>query len=280
MTYYTVLELPHRNLSLKVRPITNDIFFDICKFVHYNSDYNISKFLDESLDSLIETENAFRELTRVDKTILFLILYDQFVDSTITLNCQHKENENIRHVKVDTSILTQKVNKMSIDFFQTIAVDDIEIQISDPSDLFCATYDDIITSMIYKIISDGEEYIFNEFSRDEKDRFLNSMSSNIFSEIEDILKSNITSIDLIDIGDNFEFESLSVDYFDNSLYSLIKSLFSFDISSLYENSYVFCKAMGSTYDHFLQLTPSEFNQFINIHKYYNDKMNETQEVAF
>lgn len=272
--YYTVLKLPNIDYKIRIRPITNEIFFNICKFIEENDDEDITIFIDEVLIELIEDKNTFNKLTRVDKCIILTKLYEQYIDPNINLHCSHKENNNIRNVNVESALIFKKIQDLSINYFRKIQYNDIEIEISAPSRLFCKSYDEIMISMIHKIVYDNEEYYFNSFSDFDKDKFLESINIDLFKICTDIIKNNDTTLSLIDIPDDFEYENIYISYFNNSLYSLIKSLFSFDVKYLYENSYVFCKAMGSSYDHFKQITPHEFNQFINIHKYYNDKMND------
>jgi hypothetical protein len=272
--YYTILKLPNIDHKIRISPITNEIFFNICKFIEENNDEDITVFIDEVLIELIQDTNIFNKLTRVDKCIILTKLYEQYIDPNITLYCSHKENSDIRNVNVESASIFKKIQDLSVGYFKTIRYNNIEIEISAPSKLFCKSYDEIMISMIHRVVYDGEEYYFSSFSDFDKDKFLESINIDLFKICTDVIKSNDTTLSLIDIPDDFEYENIYISYFNNSLYSLIKSLFSFDVKYLYENSYVFCKAMGSSYDHFKQITPHEFNQFINIHKYYNDKMND------
>lgn len=275
--YYNIVKIPRDNLKIRISPITNEIFFNICKFIENNDDEDIAIYIDEILQKLIDEDNIFSKLNRVDKTIILVKLYENYIDPNITLFCKHKENTDIRSINIESSIISKKIEDLSIDHFEKIKYGDIIIEISTPSALFCKTYDEIITSMIHKIYHDGEEYYFNSFSEYEKDKFFESVNLNLIKICSEIIESNAVSLKLLDISDSFEYEDFYINYFDNSLYALVKSLFSFDVKYLYENSYVFCKAMGSSYDHFKQLTPVEFTQLINIHKHYNDKINDYNE---
>jgi|14BtaG_2_1085337.scaffolds.fasta_scaffold15470_3 hypothetical protein len=283
MKLYTTVEISNLQDSVKVSPLTNGAFYNICKFINNSdSEKESSKFIEESIESLIVNKDIIPKLKRTDKIYLILKLYEKYVDDFISVSCKHKQSEELNSVGIGVGSICDAIGEMSIDYFVKVNYEDIQIQISEPTNIFCDTYDDLMASMIYKIEDgSGNDYYFNSFSTAEKTRFLESIVNiDLFKTCAQAISDNSEPACLISLGNDFEFEDVKAGYFDNTLFAIVKSLFTVNLKHMLENIYVYCKSMGGSHQHFETLTPFEFARMLEIHKsYMQDTKNNSEDTV-
>jgi len=274
MEYYTTIKAPQTRRDVKVKPISNYIFYMICKFIGDNDDNDsICKFLDETLLNLVINEEVIPELTKIDKFFIWLSLYEKYVDKSISL-IGKDVNGNNQTIGVFLYTILNNCKQLPLDILNIIEYHDIKITLTAPVNMFHSTVADAYISMIYTIESDiGEVLYFANFTDEEKTKFLESLDFDLVDICNNIAVEDTNTLTLLPSaaeGSQVSYDKIESGIFDNNLFFLLKSLFSVDEDAFCENVYIFSKVIGGSYDQFCKITPREFNKIISIHKKFEE----------
>lgn len=249
------------NETARLKEFTNKNYFELAKFCVSEEKKNISIFFEESLRELILNEEIYSKLTCVEKFIIWLDIYR---------NCVH---DSISFTTLGSNASTQiknLINKINIKEFiqsKTININDMEIVLNSPSLLYVEGVDDILESVLYCIKYNNQSHYYKNFTAEERNLFLNSLPSNVFSEI--IEYYNSISKEIINIApqsSSILIPPLNVSINGNIMLEFLISIFKNDISTHYSNALIFMKQFNGDLNSYFNITPKDFFSLYKVYE--------------
>ena len=249
------------NETVRLKEFTNKNYFELAKFCVSEEKKNISIFFEEALKELILNEEVYSKLTCVEKFIIWLDIYR---------NCVH---DSISFTTLGSNASTQiknLINKINIKEFiqsKTININDMEIVLNSPSLLYVEGVDDIMESVLYCIKYNNQNHYYKNFTAEERNLFLNSLPSNVFSEI--IEYYNSISKEIINIApqsSSILIPPLNVSINGNIMLEFLISIFKNDISTHYSNALIFMKQFNGDLNSYFNITPKDFFSLYKVYE--------------
>jgi hypothetical protein len=264
--------IPRLNKAAKLKEFTNKHHLEFAKFGVNNDLVSINDFFNNTLLELLINKDIYHELTCVDKFIIWLDLYRNCINDSISLLSKSiGENINVR-----VSDIINKINKSDISYEKDIYIDDISITLNAPCNLYSVGVEDMFNNIIYLIKSNNETFNFQKFTDSEKSLFLSSLPVHLFDEFIEFYNSlNNEIIDILPQNDIISFDPINVSVTNGSMFAFIRSILDVEIRTHFNNALVFCKQFNSSYNSYYDIT---LRDFMSLYKIYESHIS-TDKIA-
>lgn len=261
LVYKKYIDIPSSSDKIAIGDITNKQFNIVSKTVNQGDEFSISESLETLIEAIVIDNKRISTLSRIDKAIIVLSAYKDSVNDKITINTDEGS----------TQIYVQQIidNILNIEdgIEKKIKIDNIEITLASPKKLYYSNTADLIVGCIDRVLCEEDVYFFSEFTEEDKDKFLDSITHPILNDCQHFLegiaswpKTNVMPVTKSNI------EEYNVSLVDNSIYFLIKSLFNVSYYSISENIYMFISQLNGSIDHYNEITPFDFEDYVRIHQ--------------
>lgn len=263
MRFKIPFDLPVVKKRIHYAEFSNQHYFSILKCIATGSDEVVADMFDAVIYDLT-TEDA-HSMFALDKFCLLLDIRSialgdkiEFVTST-----QAKASLKIGNI---INTLTNSIENAVLS--HTIHVDDINITTHVPRKLRLIDLDDVISSCIYSIQDQDHTYLFDKMSSEEQQALMSSLPAEVMNCILDHIKINkasLSSTNIIKENAELGINAYTLDLYDNSLFSFLKSIYTDELMSFYELQFSLLSKLNISNEHFLSMTPSESKIFINLY---------------
>lgn len=255
--FFISINLPRINKIAKLKEFTNKHHFDLAKYFFNDDIQGIGQFFEDTLLELLINKDIYGSLTCIEKFIIWLDLYYNCISDYITYN----------NVDVEVKGFISKLNNNDCIFNKKINLDNLQINLNAPTQLYINSVDDKIDSIIYSIESDKDIFYFNNFTLKEKEQFLSSLPSNIFNDIisyYELISSK--TINILPESNLFETKSLPISFSDNSIFEFLKSIYVSDTYTHHNNALIYMRHFNGSYESYLNIIPRDFISLYTIYE--------------
>lgn len=250
--------------SLESRAYFNELknyhLLNILKFTTNKDSKGLAEYFEYIIEDLIQDKKLFLKLDSFDKFIILL----QFKAININPELKFKinvENENkilayniFHEIKSLTEAKLIKEKELKID-------DNFYVYLSIPSKLYIENFDDIFFHCIKLVKIDDQNFSFESFNDEEKNKIFESISGNFLTQIIDFLnesKKSCEDVNFLKINNYIkELNSLKLNFFNNSMLGFLELVYSEDLKNLFELIYVLINKVKLGITEFYDLVPSE-----------------------
>lgn len=250
--------------SLESRAYFNELknyhLLNILKFTTNKDSKGLAEYFEYIIEDLIQDKRLFLKLDSFDKFIILL----QFKAININPELKFKinvENENkilayniFHEIKSLTEAKLIKEKELKID-------DNFYVYLSIPSKLYIENFDDIFFHCIKLVKIDDQNFSFESFNDEEKNKIFESISGNFLTQIIDFLnesKKSCEDVNFLKINNYIkELNSLKLNFFNNSMLGFLELVYSEDLKNLFELIYVLINKVKLGITEFYDLVPSE-----------------------
>jgi len=250
--------------SLESRAYFNELknyhLLNILKFTTNKDSKGLAEYFEYIIEDLIQDKKLFLKLDSFDKFIILL----QFKAININPELKFKinvENENkilayniFHEIQSLTEAKLIKEKELKID-------DNFYVYLSIPSKLYIENFDDIFFHCIKLVKIDDQNFSFESFNDEEKNKIFESISGNFLTQIIDFLnesKKSCEDVNFLKINNYIkELNSLKLNFFNNSMLGFLELVYSEDLKNLFELIYVLINKVKLGITEFYDLVPSE-----------------------
>jgi hypothetical protein len=273
MKFYSRVKMPILGKEVRYTHLNNYHYFEILKFITNDDDYGLSEYFDFIISEIIIDKEHIKELTNLEKFLIFLDLRSNALGDVIQLNVDNGGKVDILLSSIKDKII-KEISQLNL--CKKISSPEMIIDVCIPKSFIIDSIDKVYRDIIKTIKIDEDELNFFHLTESEIDIIINNIPASLTSEILDFIKINeeINKINIITENKKIGLTGISLNVFDKSMFLFIKSIFNEDLINFYEMQYALISKMNITYDHFLKMNMNECRIFIN---FYNRDMKKQQE---
>jgi len=273
------LYIPSLDSRAYFNELKNYHLLNILKFTTNKDSKGLAEYFEYIIEDLIQDKKLFFKLDSFDKFIILL----QFKAININPELKFKinvQNENkilayniFQEIKSLTEAKLIKEKELKID-------DNFYVYLSIPSKLYIENFDDIFFHCIKLVKIDDQNFNFESFTDEEKNKIFESISGNFLNQIIDFLnesKKSCEDVNFLKVN-NFikELNSLKLNFFNNSMLGFLELVYSEDLKNLFELIYVLVNKVKLGITEFYDLVPSESLLLYSL--YAKDVKNQNEEM--
>jgi len=233
MDFYLNFYAPSLKKNLNLKELTFRQFFTLNKFITNNNQAHISQCFDDIILENLKEKEYFYQLTNFDKFIGLYLLRSSCISPEVEL----KSGANTAKIPLYPFLIKcvdKKVETNSI-----IIINDVELQLNLPKNLYSSNTFDIIYDTIYNIKINKKNINLFELKIEEKNKIIEELPAQIFTKV----KSYCNEIekqysDLILEFKLFIDSKITINPFNNSMFEILKAFYQTDLISLYELQYI------------------------------------------
>jgi hypothetical protein len=233
----------------------------ISKYIKANDEYGLSQYLNEFIKGIPNTDI-------LDKFFILLQLRALNISNKVVISGKH----------ISGSDATFNINLFSflgkyLEYLQGIPThflftqDNLTIRLRRPHNIYFKNFYSLLADSIDQVLVDGED-LFKDKNNQEKMNIILKFNKKTLAEIK-------TFINNINESSNFYFckpendisiPTIKISFFNNTLFSLLKSLYKTEISYFYNKFYICLTKLGLSYEDYLRLSFIETDILLNIYK--------------
>ncbi len=262
MSYKVKVYLPTQNRFAYINELKNKDILAITKYIKADDELGLSIFLNQLLEPTGATNN-------VDKFFVILQLRALNFGNNITLKGRHVEGRDVLYKKDIFEFLGDYINfceSLKSNFI--FKKQNLEIEFTYPANLFFKNFLHLLNESIVDIKVDGLS-IFQDKTQTEKFNILYKLKPNILKEIKKFLE-NINNTSNLFFIKNYDkqasFPDIKISFFNNTIFSIIKSIFKIEITYFYNKFYICLTKLGISYSDYMNLTFIEADILLSIFK--------------
>lgn len=254
------LYIPSLDSKAYFNELKNCHLLNILKFTTNKDSRGLAEYFEYIIEDLIQDKKLFFKLDSFDKFIILL----QFKAININPELKFKinvQNENkilayniFQEIKSLTEAKLIKEKELKID-------DNFYVYLSIPSKLYIENFDDIFFHCIKLVKIDDQNFNFESFTDEEKNKIFESISGNFLNQIIDFLnesKKSCEDVNFLKVNNYIkELNSLKLNFFNNSMLGFLELVYSEDLKNLFELIYVLVNKVKLGITEFYDLVPSE-----------------------
>lgn len=275
MKFTSKMLLPIQNVEVRYDTITNEHYWQILKFNVNKDDEGLNNYFEWLLKNSIKDLQILESLTNVEKFLILLDMRSVSLGDKIQMN----GNKNSSLEIFLSSIKDNIINK--IKDLKLTKISDIErqkITFSIPKSLIIDSIDKIYKEIIDKIEIDEHLLKFFNLTEIDKNDIISLLPAKFSSEMLDFvthIQEILSKVNIISGNDKFGIQNISLNVFDSTLFTFLKTIFGDDLISFYETEFNFIYKMKFTHDHYLKMTPNEAKLYVN---FFNEEMKRQEEA--
>lgn len=255
--------LPRLDKTAKLKELTNEEYFKLCKIFHHKDDFLLQDFFSNQIKHFLEDKEIYFKLTCVEKFVIWLTIYKVCVSETISI-FSYTLND---HISINIQDIINNVNLIDFVNEKTIELQDkISITLNAPRNFYLRAADEAIVDIIYSITDDGKKYYIGEFTESEKGQFLKSLPIDIFDSLKEFFYSVAeNNFKILPETEKIKFEQLDINVVNNSLFLFLKSIFNIDLKSHYNNM-LFSVSQFNSINTYFSITPTDFTALYKLYE--------------
>lgn len=261
MDYKIRIFIPSLKKFNYITEIKNRETLAISKYIKANDDYGLSVYF----ENLLKDSQA---TNIVDKFFVLCQLRALNLSNKITFNGKH----------ISGSDATFKVNLFAflqnyLNFSENLQKDyeyisgDLKIYFTLPKNIFFKNFFALLADIITKIEYEGDDLLKNK-SIAEKFEIITKLNDEILKGLKEHLNSinNQSDLFLLKPADDIAVPTIKISFFNNTVFSVLKSIFKTEITYFYNKFFICLTKMGLSLEDFLQLSFVETDILLNIYK--------------
>jgi len=236
----------------------------ISKYIKANDDYGLSNYFNNLLSGIPATNIA-------DKFFILCQLRALNLSNSIIINGKHISGDDATY-KINLFSFLEKylkyINKLNSE--QIYTNEELEIHFKLPKDVFFKNFYALLNDIIFKIVINGEDVLLNK-TPSQKFNIITQLNKTVISEFKSHLETINNSSELFFIQPTEEIlvPTIKISFFNNTIFSILKSIFKTEISYFYNKFYISLTKLGLSFDDFLKLSYVETDILLNIYKSVN-----------
>lgn len=247
--------------EVRLKEITNKVYFDILKFCE-NQDF---EGFNQYLESVIF--DGYQDIDIIDRLYVMLYYRMLFVSENIVFNSDELQGK-FKEVKYNIRTILEKIEQQYEDHSTVITDGDFVLSLGLPNTLFFKSVDDVYDTIIKKISYRDQTITLNEATLQERNTILSLLPHSVFIEIRkyvDRLSQSLSNFVLIEANEDFNIQQHEINIISNGLMAFICSLFGGGLSSFYVTMFNFISKLQMDSNLFFSITPVEMRVLFNIH---------------
>lgn len=262
MSYKVKVYLPTQKKSGYVDELKNSDILTITKYIKANDDYGLSTYLKH----IVQKAGA---KNIIDMFFVILQLRALNFNNNITLKGKHAEGTEATYKQNIFEFLGEFINYVeNIPLEYTFEKDNLKIILTYPKKFYFKNFFSLLINTVQDIKVD-DKTIFENLTPKEKFKLIYQLKDEILRDIKTFFdKINCKSELFFIKNDNkdLSFPNIRVSFFNNTVFSIIKSIFKIEISYFYNKLYVCLTKLGITFADFMNLTYIESDILLTIYK--------------
>lgn len=254
------LEIPNLLSSgyTEVKEMTMNDFRSISFMIENDSDKSFYDFI----KSKIRTDS-----NGVDMLVSLLEARSKYVDNILTLN---NGTSNVS-IDIDNWIKSLRNNVKPIR--KVLQYEALSIVVDYPEDIYFSSYDDVLESTIKSMELNGNTIEFSPLPKEEKKDILDKTPMGAIKLINDYISESGENIILFE--ERLGLPELHVNFFNNSAYSLLKTIYSYyKPEYIVELLFSMSKRINDI-SYLNSVTPREFSLIIKLYEEEIEKLNQS-----
>jgi len=270
MSFFINFSVPSLKKDVKLKEVNFSSFKTINKFLINQNNSHIDECFNEILkSSLIEKEN-FTLFTNFDKFCALFLLRCTSISPTI------EYTEKTMGVKKPLIPFLSKCLDLKIDIQQSFNIDNYEIHLGLPKDLYFNDIFDAYYSSIHKIYFKNQEL---QVTLTEKTELIDSLPAEVMVKVKEFSqKVNYLFSDLIfDLISTENSTPLKLSPYDLSFFEILKALYTSNLKNILELQYILVSKLNYSADYVDSNTLTENLILCNIYDQEMQKLKEEQE---
>jgi hypothetical protein len=264
MTHFTLkLQLPSGK-EVRIKELTNRIYFDVLKFCENRDLHGFNNFLEETIFKDLKT------LDIIDRFYILLYYRMLFVSEHVVFVSDSIEGK-FKDVKYDIRNILDKIQSQYEDHSTDItdAKTGISATLGLPNTLFFNNVDDIYNTIIKSITINNTTITLDDITDAERDAILANLPRNIFYEVQQYaekISQTLSTFILIEANEDFDIKQQEINMISNGVMMFVCSLFGGALSGFYSYMYSFTSKLQIDSNLFFTLTPVEMRLLFNLHR--------------
>jgi hypothetical protein len=254
-----IVELPciFSEETIDISEFTIEDFRSIAFMIQNDSDQSLYNKFVKSLN---------KDLSSIDKFNILLESRILHIDDNIIFN------NGTSNITVNINIWKEKFRTNIKDIRKTLKIDNIELTLDYPSEFFFKNLDDILMSCVKHLRIKDKFLNFYSLDKSEQLAILEKLPSNVTLQIKEFIEDNNKPIILMDSVLNLP--EISINFFDNSAFSLIKTIYSYyQYDDICEILFVLSKRITDI-SYLNSRTPRDLNSLIRLYEEELEKLND------
>jgi hypothetical protein len=275
MKFTSKMLLPIQNVEVRYDTITNEHYWQILKFNVNKDDEGLNNYFEWLLKNSIKDLQILESLTNIEKFLILLDMRSVSLGDKIQMNGNKNSSLEIFLSSIKDSIIN-KVKDLKLTKISNIERQKITFSI--PKSLIIDSIDKIYKEIIDKIEIDEHLLKFFNLTEIDKNSIISLLPAKFSSEMLDFvtnIQENLSKVNIISGNDKFGIQNITLNVFDSTLFTFLKTIFGDDLISFYETEFNFIYKMKFTHDHYLKMTPNEAKLYVN---FFNEEMKRQEEA--
>jgi hypothetical protein len=275
MKFTSKMLLPIQNVEVRYDTITNEQYWQILKFNVNKDDEGLNNYFEWLLKNSIKDLQILESLTNIEKFLILLDMRSVSLGDKIQMNGNKNSSLEIFLSSIKDNIIN-KVKDLKLTKISNIERQKITFSI--PKSLIIDSIDKIYKEIIDKIEIDEHLLKFFNLTEIDKNSIISLLPAKFSAEMLDFvthIQENLSKVNIISGNDKFGIQNITLNVFDSTLFTFLKTIFGDDLISFYETEFNFIYKMKFTHDHYLKMTPNEAKLYVN---FFNEEMKRQEEA--
>lgn len=247
--------------SIRIKEISNRVYFNILKFCENQDFEGFNSYLEEVIF------NDCNEIDIIDRLYVMLYYRMLFVSENIVFSSDSIQGK-FKEVKYNISTILEKIENQYEDHTISVTHNGVIVTLGLPSTMFFGTVDDVYCSLIKSVEYGDRKIKFNEIQLCERLSIIERLPREIFTEIQGYvgrLSNTLSSFVLIEANKEFDIQQHEINIISNGLMVFVCSLFGGGLNSFYVAMFNFVSKLQMDSELFFNITPVEMRVIFNIH---------------
>lgn len=263
-SFYLNCWVPSKKDYVQIRELKMAQYKIIAKYIANNDNYGLGNCFEDIIKTNLKNKTIFNDLTKLDKWFILTFLRASSVSPSLFFITKTKTDTDVTLEYNLFNILTElsEVTLQPINIFER---DKLKIVLSPTKNLYTQ---DVVNESIFSIQFLNEIYYYETLSIQDRTYINSSIPVNVKSLLANHIKEYddlYRDILLIKTNNSLKnFTSISLKFFDNTLFDFVRLIYVPFAKSLYKRQYDLIKNLHLSIKDIEQLTPIECDVFLGL----------------
>lgn len=261
MDYKVKIYVPSQQSFEYFNELKNREALAISKYIKANDEYGLSLYFNELI------KNA-QDVDILDKFFILLQLRALNVSNKVTISGKHESGSDATFNINLFSFLGKYLDyQQNVPQQFTFTRDNLSIIFRRPRNIYFKNFYSLLCDSIEQVLIDDEDILKNK-NNQEKINIILKFNKKTLNDIKDFLNNINESSELYFCRpeNGISIPTIKISFFNNTLFSILKSLYKTEISYFYSKFYICLTKLGLSYDDYLKLSFVETDILLNIYK--------------
>jgi hypothetical protein len=233
----------------------------ISKYIKANDEYGLSVYLNETI-------KTSQSIDILDKFFILLQLRALNISNKVVISGKHTSGSDATFTVNLFSFLSKYLDYLkNIPQHFSFIQDDLTIIFKRPRNIYFKNFYSLLFDTIEQILVNGEN-LFDGKSNQEKIDIILKLNKGTLNDVKSFLDSinNLSELYFCKPENDISIPTIRISFFNNTLFSLLKTLYKTEISYFYTKFYICLTKLGLSYEDYLKLSFVETDILLNIYK--------------